>query len=1247
MKKLLVAVLLLSLFQLAPAGENILPNPGFEQVDNVQKLPLQWGFGRNGAEGTAVSDNLNASGGKYSVRMQQTSPKGWMALAHTITLSAPTTADRPITVSVRVNTDNLAQGMLVIIAGTKEQPQKQWEQAAFWAGSFGWKTFQKKMILKAGASQVSFSIRTSGKGLMWVDDASFSFDDEQSTVEYQNLLRNGDLTGPALADTGLPAGWVHNSIDALEAIGTASWNPEGCKTPGSLVLQWQSGSQKFGVEAALQEQIKPSCSYEASAMVKTAADGKALFSVIVLDATGQKAAELYSDSVTGTDWQPLKFEFITPPNAASLRFSCFSGGTGMVQFDTVSLKETGKKVEEQPLPLEARCLPVEWNADWNKGSLEFNSFVDAPIPLAFHFQGRIKELKNAALIVDFPAQVQMVEAYPTHAGWYGEEKFTTENIKRPEGEYVRYRFSPRAFAILTPSYTYERKIAMLLMPRDGAGAAGKVFWHLENDGRKNREKSFELNFLPPLSEQQLPDNFHLIRWEAMDYQIPSDGWFEKSLSVLERAGFKFHAVTGGTARSNRLKEIMESRGWNFNYSLIEYLYVKYNAPDMLKALGDRIEYVVRDNGQLNKELFCPDFVVDDPEYIRLFNESFSKSLKARGLKSGEWVALDLEPFGTMQWCFCERSRKKFAQRLKLDTVPDVKEIKAKYSNEWVQFRCENTSLQVKHYAEVIRATVPGAVVVDYDYIVDFTNPGYRSAYAHVAKDPELNEQYIDQHLSSYYHTVDKRAFDMMKINGRHLQKPYLPICAISGLDYLVASEVMTPAQVRMMMLASAVNGCNGFAVYPGIHLDGKFLQAFHRGTGEVTALQRFFKNAKTDAPGVAANARHYRESTIQSNGSTKTLRFPIWSNYFAFSAIQLENERLVSLFNYHPAETMFVDVTAAPGNGEYTVLDPIRNKLLVPAPGRTAWSVAELKKGVLAEVRPHDVRFLLIRPVTPGDEALPVETSQPAVEQKFQQTKNNFGNSAMVKPVKSGNLEIKITDADNDGAPELELHSPGQMLRVDYSTGGAISEWRTNGKTVAAGTGVLFSEERIWLPAEARELFSRSAEVESAVIQGDELKVVLKKTAATLPLTLQKTITVKAAVPGFTVDYRLSNNSPTKCRISLWVKNALPGNPVYLNERGGKLTAIDPSPGEHVYTVEKGTHPGFPDNIERGTLSGAASAVQLGNIELKVTNDFTKLMNYYHWTSPTLATWEWMYKSVELAQGQSWSTSVNYTLTGR
>ena len=67
----------------------------------------------------------------------------------------------------------------------------------------------------------------------------------------------------------------------------------------------------------------------------------------------------------------------------------------------------------------------------------------------------------------------------------------------------------------------------------------------------------------------------------------------------------------------------------------------------------------------------------------------------------------------------------------------------------------------------------------------------------------------------------------MKNNVRNLKKPYYPMAALSGYSssWVRKGEVLSPAQIRQFALAAFVNGCPGYAFYPGNYFDGEVLVA--------------------------------------------------------------------------------------------------------------------------------------------------------------------------------------------------------------------------------------------------------------------------------------------------------------------------------------------------------------------------------------------------------------------------------------
>jgi hypothetical protein len=1214
-------------------AQNLLKNAGFEELNPSNKFPVSWQPGAyGGAVGTILADSENPGKGTGAICLKQTSPKGWMGCNQTVLLKEPLKSPRQVTWSILACMDQLASGQLVITAGTKEKPQRQWVSVQAWKGSSEWKVFSSQLTIEAGADRIIFSIRTAGTGTLWADECSLVLEDDPE------LVVNGSMTGAVSGATGLPDGWALKMYHGLEADGSAELQRNGYQGGNAILLKWKGGARRFGVETAVKA-IRPGAAvYQVSGMVRTSEDGRALFGVELLDAKGNKLEELFSPPVSSVEWRKMDFEFSTTPETASFKLYCLSGETGTVSFADLKGRKLDREAARNALPLAARLQPVEWNKVWNGGESEFTSFAGGPLPLSFHFKGQKSKLKQAALVLEVPAGLRLADAFCMHAGNYGREVPRSESINRPEGAYIRYTFENiRPFRILQNEYGWARKLIVVLAGEQESGTSGKVFWRLRNDGQQGPEESF--NFREEkLQPGALPKDFRIFRWETNDFLYTDNDILLKSAGLLEQIGMNVvRRQPKDFARGAEINDILEKRNWKFLLGTPDYVQVRFLPKAYMEKLNGKAELAVNADGSIKKADFCPDYFTDDPDFIRVFQAFFKEHIQRYELKADSLVCMDVEPWGTMDWCFCERSRKKFAQGLQLAQVPTAAEIKQKYAHEWSEFRCRNSADVLRLQQEVIKRDFPHLQLGDYDYVVDFARKDYQSNFFGVAKDPRLNEPYFDVHLASYYHYIDKKAFDMMRMNTRGLKKGYIPICAIDEAgSYLTASEIINPAQARLMLIAAAVNGSVGFAIYPGLHLDGRFLQAFGRGMNEIAVLEEYFKLGRQDAPEITVAARPYQSREISGADGRKTLYFPHWDDHLAFSAIPKGDERLVTVFNYHPETVMFADIKAEVKAGSYTVFDPVNRIKYQPEPGRDAWSAAELGKGFPVKIAPRDVCFILISqsPLEGGS----VRTL-PGLEADFKQARERFSVDRQFKARRSGGLSIELADSNQDGSPEIELASTYQKVRVDYLRTGAVVNWEVAGSEPEKK--VSFLNDKLWLPPQARGAFENPYSVQSTAITGNQAEVVLVKKHAQLPVELRKTLRIDAETASLQVEYQLRNTGKAPVRLSLWLSNLIDGGvpPGFYLEQAGEKRRLTEKNSALIFPLNNSEPPEGHKTVS-GTVSAPDSEMQLGAARFAVVLSPEHLMNYYFWLSPAVNTWEWMYKPVVLQPGQSWQTSL-------
>lgn len=736
-----------------------------------------------------------------------------------------------------------------------------------------------------------------------------------------------------------PTDWRPKFYEGLEARGEVSFPADADRSRSPCIeLRHVGGAKKFGVEKTVESALSGPIVWTVSADVRCADGGKAGAAMEFFDAKGVSLGVRDGKEFRSSGWTRFSWTFESPSSsaaAASVHLLSLDGGS--VRFTNVQVS-SAPGTEHGELPLEAQVLPVKWNCDWNGGTAEFTSFADAPLPLAFRFKGDRSKLEEPALVLDIPDSLALTDAFTEHPDYIGAERPVSETVHARDGvAYRQLRFEGlRAFRIMKPTFAFERKLAVVLEPRSGtafAGRAFRVYWRLADASRTTAEDRFDVRFVSLPRGLRQPKSFPVFSWRSGDRQFSSDEVLNRAAAAYEAAGLTTFVRPSPT--SERGREIAACLGkrpvkWTFIRTfpdLWNTMFLGKDTPEYA-ALGVRL--AERADGRTST-VVCPEYFNNDPAFHAYFRDKVViAGLKACGLRAGDWVAFDFEPWHADRFCVCERCRATFSKSVgRTDTIP-IDQIRAN-RDAWVNFRCRQTEASVAKFCEIVRAYDQGIRIADYDYIVTYGDPAREQVfYRDCAKNAASNEKWFDIHLCSYYHTIGLEAFRMMRNNARHLKKDYVPLGGIDGYgSYLRDGEVLTPRQIRQFALAAFVNGCPAIGFYEGFHYDGLQMLALMKARDQIAAVEKF--------------PWGHADGTLVASATSDKL---------AFAASVADGEEAIALFNYDSQSAIVVRVKGEL-RGNFEAVSPVTGERLVER--------VDLAEGFDVDVPPEGVRFVVIR----------------------------------------------------------------------------------------------------------------------------------------------------------------------------------------------------------------------------------------------------------------------------------------------
>ena len=578
-------------------------------------------------------------------------------------------------------------------------------------------------------------------------------------------------------------------------------------------------------------------------------------------------------------------------------------------------------VDKGGLPFDVKALPSEWNRDWNGGENRMLNFSDAPIPATFLLKGPSATCAGLQLVVDIPAELEIKDACCPFGPVFEPLKPSATPFVTNGTDYVRYVFeNAKVFGVLNET-SYNADVAQGIMltlgPKPGGEKTEKafrIFYHMSQNGQNGTGKSMVMAFRPMPTNLRISKDFKVFSWNSSDRHFATDAAALAAFRAYEAAGLSsFRKTSNGKKpfpRQKELSALLSKRPVKYIFSgrfsdVWAAGHVGFFDAAMREKFGVRMAESCDENDErFARGKMCPEYFINDLKFRDYLRQRIHGVLAAGDVADGDWVTFDMEPWHPLTWCHCDACHKSFAAYAKLDHVPTAKEILTpELTDKWADFRCWHNLKSVEVLTTIIREFNPTLQCVDYDYVMPYGDEeGMKARRRRVGKDTLRNEQWLDGHLCSYYHCIDREAFETIRNNTRHLKRFYVPMAAIAGAGgYLRPGEVLSPRQIRQFALAAFVNGCRGYAFYAGVCYDGEILQAMMEAQDLIARYEGlpWGKKDGSAAPTCASKSFAFA-STVRPDGSEVVALF----NYDVQDSIDVSLDG--STFTIAPYDVRFV-----------------------------------------------------------------------------------------------------------------------------------------------------------------------------------------------------------------------------------------------------------------------------------------------------------------------------------------------------
>ena len=584
-----------------------------------------------------------------------------------------------------------------------------------------------------------------------------------------------------------------------------------------------------------------------------------------------------------------------------LFFTLF-GNEGKLWIDNLSI--TPAQQEKKACNYEVKFYPV--NVENNRMAICENLpgilmlLSKAPASFKEHYRD-----KASSMDIDVP---EFLKLMGVHSGFQSRwapmynnvKKMTlTKSFVRDGVKYQRYHIEYGKFLALQMCFypfTYHHLFEAV---PGSAGKTGKIYWSFDISGEKHPEQVFSVEVLPPAAMTEPPCRefgLSLSRSYILNQPFISKRGFDSTMkfwaSLTDKRSYTLkspisHIKTGiGGTPKVYIGGNDCVNPWNYK----ELVAMRKKMPTDMSLKGAEPR---------GKDVSAW-ALVDDPDKIfetylrntfRLFKTKFPEACK-----NLEW---DIEPFGFgMEGCD-EGGRKRFAEKMKLKSVPTIAEINGKYKDLHFQYMMKLHTELIRKVTRIYKEEIPGGKMWLCSGNLE-ANPPHYSRWACI--DIRQVDDVIDIHYHMPYYT-GTRFYDDVAYNTKHLKKPsymyHYPSYKKPSFDY-------TPDRLVQNVVASASLGCIGASFGESDIFSGHYFHALAKMYSMISRAEKYYFHGKRCDEEITVTPKNAISRKL-SNGQTITS--PDFSQVIRYTVHKLDGKYFITLLNYHKTLPLIAEIS--------------------------------------------------------------------------------------------------------------------------------------------------------------------------------------------------------------------------------------------------------------------------------------------------------------------------------------------------